>query len=133
MELPEEVKAMFDGPNFAHVATLNADGAPHNTMVWVDRDGDLITFNTAEGRRKTANMRRDPRVSISIYEGGTPYRNAAIMGRVVEMTHTGADEHIDALSLKYLGKPFGGRHPGMVRVKILVAADSIGGYVTDPR
>jgi PPOX class probable F420-dependent enzyme len=131
MELPDKVKAMLDGPNFAHVATLNADGSPQNTMVWVDRDNDLITFNTAEGRVKTENLRRDPRVSISMYEEGKPYINAAIMGRVVELTHDGADEHIDALSMKYMGEPYKWRTPGMVRVKVYVEADSIGGYVRD--
>jgi PPOX class probable F420-dependent enzyme len=131
MELPEKVKAMLDGTNFAHVATLNADGSPQNTVVWADRDGDLITFNTAEGRVKTDNMRRDPRVSISIYQEGTPYINAAIMGRVVKMTHDGADEHIDSLSMKYMGEPYRWRTPDMVRVKIYIEADSIGGYVRD--
>jgi len=131
MELPDKVKAMLDGPNFAHVATINADGSPQNTMVWIDRDGDLITFNTAEGRVKTDNMKRDPRVSISIYDDDKPYINAAIMGRVVKMTHDGADEHIDALGVKYTGQPYKGWKPGMVRVKVYVEADSIGGYVRD--
>lgn len=131
MQLPDKVKAMLDGRNFAHVATINADGSPHNTMVWIDRDGDLITFNTAEGRVKAENMRRDPRVSISIYDEDAPYVNAAIRGRVVQMTHDGADAHIDALSVKYTNKPFQGRTPDMVRVKVYVEADSIGGYVRD--
>lgn len=131
MELPDKVKEMLDGPNYAHVATLNADGSPQNTMVWIDRNGDLITFNTAAGRVKTDNMRRDPRVSISMYQEGEPNINAAIMGRVVKMTDEGADEHIDALSHKYMGEPYKRGTPDMVRVKVYVEADSIGGYVRD--
>ncbi len=131
MKLPDKVKDMLDGPNFAHVATVNEDGSPQNTMVWIDRDGDLITFNTAEGRVKTDNMRREPRVSISMYDDDKPYINAAIMGRVVKMTHDQADDHINALGVKYTGKPYQGWQPGMVRVKVYVEADSIGGYVRD--
>ena len=127
MELPDEVKAMLDGPNFAHLATVNADGSPHNSMVWIAREGDLITVNTAEGRVKARNMRRDPRVAISIYAADEPYRNAAIRGRVVEMTHEGAADQIDELAMKYFGARFGGWTPGMVRVKAIIAADGIGG------
>jgi PPOX class probable F420-dependent enzyme len=127
VQLPDEVKAMLDGPNFAHVATINEDGSPHNSMVWIAREGDLIVFNTAEGRLKTRNLRRDPRVAISIYAEDEPYRNAAIRGRVVKMVHEGAAEHIDELAMQYFGAPFGGWTPGMVRVKVLVEVDAIGG------
>lgn len=132
MQLPDKVKAMLDGPNFAHVATVMPDGSPQNTMVWVDRQGDLIAFNTAEGRVKTENLRRDPRVAISLYEEGKPYLNAAIQGRVVEMRHAGAQDHIEALSHKYMGEPYRWGTPGMVRVMVLIEAESIGGYVVDP-
>jgi PPOX class probable F420-dependent enzyme len=115
--IPEQFKDLFTKVAFAHLATLMADGSPQVTPVWVDYDGAYVRINSAKGRVKDKNMRRDRRVALSIQDPDNPYRYLAIQGDVVEITEEGADAHIDALAKKYLGKeryPF--RSPGEVRV-----------------
>jgi PPOX class probable F420-dependent enzyme len=115
--IPEQFKDLFTKVAFAHLATLMADGSPHVTPVWVDYDGANVRVNSAKGRVKDKNMRRDKRVALSIQDPDNPYRYLAIRGEVAEITENGADAHIDALAKKYLGKeryPF--RSPGEVRV-----------------
>jgi PPOX class probable F420-dependent enzyme len=103
MKLTESVIELIDGSNFGHIATLMRDGSPQVTPVWVDREGDLILVNTAVGRVKQMNLKRDPRVAISVIDQRDPYRRVVIRGLVVTQTHEGADEHIDRLAKKYLG------------------------------
>src|SRR5678809_511184 len=98
--LPPAVRRLLEGKNIAHVATLMRDGSPQVTAVWVDVEGDRILINTAEGRAKPRNVRRDPRVAISITDAQAPEIAAFIRGRVVEITTDGAAEHIDKLSRK---------------------------------
>jgi len=115
--IPEQFKDLFTKVAFAHLATLMSDGSPQVTPVWVDYDGAYVRVNSAKGRVKDKNMRRDRRVALSIQDPDNPYRYLAIQGDVVEITENGADAHIDALAKKYLGKeryPF--RSPGEVRV-----------------
>ena len=102
--LPEGVRKLFQEPNYAHIATLMPDGSPQVSAVWVGIDGDRILVNTAEGRAKPRNVRRDPRVAVSITQQDNPYSTASIRGRVVEITREGADAHIDQLAKKYLGQ-----------------------------
>lgn len=126
MTLPERVAALLREPNFAHLATLMPDGSPQVTPVWVDFDGTHVLVNTAEGRQKPRNVRRDPRVALSVHKQDMPYVWAAIRGRVVELTHEGADEHIDALAQKYLGReryPF--RAPGERRVILKIQPERV--------
>ena len=126
--LPEELKSLIDQPVFVHVATVGLDGSPHNTVMWVTREGDQILLNTAVGRAKWRNLRRDPRLSISLSPADQPYVNYSIRGRVVEMRTSDGDRVIDRLALKYLGKeryPF--RAPGEVRVTIVVEALHVAG------
>lgn len=102
---------------FAHVATLNSDGSPQVTPVWIDFDGTHVLVNTAKGRMKARNLAREPRVALSITDPDNSYRYLGIQGRVVEMTETGGDAHIDKMAKKYLDKdkyPF--RQPAEVRV-----------------
>ena len=73
------------------------------TPVWVDLDGDYVLFNSAKGRQKDRNVRRDPRVALAIIDPDNPYRYLEIRGRVVEITEEGADANIDKLAKKYLG------------------------------
>ena len=111
---------------FAHLATLNADGSPQVTPVWVDYDGTHVVINTARGRVKDRNLGREPRVAISIADPDNPYRYLGIQGRVVEMTETGGDAHIDKMAKKYLGKdtyPF--RAPGEKRVIVRIAPEKV--------
>ncbi len=130
--LSEGVRKLFQEPNFAHLATLMADGSPQVSPVWVDIDGDRILVNTAEGRSKPRNVRRDPRVAVSIHKQDNPYSSAFIRGRVVEITHEGADEMIDRLAKKYLGQdryPY--RQPGEQRVILVIEPEHVGSVMTD--
>ena len=124
MELPDRLKALLDGANFATLATVMTDGSPQATTMWVDREGDRIRFNTAEGRAKPRNMDRDPRVAVSIYNADDPYEAFAIQGRVVEKRLDGADAHIDGLAKKYLGlDEYPWRRSGMVRITYVVEVE----------
>jgi PPOX class probable F420-dependent enzyme len=115
--IPEKYLDLFKKPAFAHLATLMHDGSPQVTPVWVDYDGKYVRVNSALGRVKDKNMRRDPRVSLAIQDPDNPYRYVEIRGKVVEITQNGADDHINKLSQKYLGKPvYPYRKPGEVRV-----------------
>jgi PPOX class probable F420-dependent enzyme len=111
---------------FAQLATLNADGSPQVTPVWVDFDGTHVLINTAKGRVKAKNLAREPRVAISLSDPDNPYRYLGVQGRVVDMTETGGDAHIDKMAKKYLGKesyPF--RTPGEVRIIVKIAPDKV--------
>jgi len=123
--MSEGVKKLFKDANFAHLATLMPDGSPQVTVVWVDLDGDRIRINTAEGRVKPRN------VAISINPPGG-YPSASVRGRVVEITHEGADAHIDSLAKKYLGQdsyPF--RQPGEQRVTLVIEPEHVSSLMAD--
>ncbi len=121
--LPEKLQHILDDRSFAHLATVGADGYPENTAMWVERDGDLIVLNTAADRVKWCNLRRDPRVGISISPPADEYVNYSIKGRVIELRTSDGDQVIDRLAGKYLGKDrFPWRRPGDVRVTIVVEA-----------
>jgi PPOX class probable F420-dependent enzyme len=94
---------LIDGKNFAFLATLQPDGSPHVTPMWVDHEGDMILMNTAIGRIKQKNVTRDPRVSITIVDSNNPYDRIVMHGRVVSQTEQGAEAHIDKLAKKYTG------------------------------
>lgn len=124
--IPEQFKDLFAKVAFANLTTLMADGSPQVTPVWVDYDGAYVRVNSAKGRVKDRNMRRDKRVALSIQDPDNPYRYLAVRGEVTEVTEDGADAHIDALAKKYLGKdryPF--RSPGEVRVIYKIRPDKI--------
>ena len=123
--IPQNLRDLFDKKTFAHLATVGADGAPQVTPVWIDYDGQHIRFNTARGRVKTRNLERNPRVALAIQDPENPYRYVQVRGRVTEVTERGADEHIDALARKYLGKDYPNRRPGEVRVTVKVTPEKI--------
>jgi PPOX class probable F420-dependent enzyme len=126
MRLSANAIRLVEGVNFAHLATLRKDGSPHVTPVWIDREGDVILVNTAEGRVKWHNVKRDPRVSISIINQKDPYEMLMIHGRVTEITNAGADAHIDKMAKKYLGKDgYPNRRPGERRALLKIQADHI--------
>lgn len=115
--IPEPFKDLLQKKAFASLATVNPDGTPQVTPVWVDSDGAHLRFNTAKGRVKDKNLRRNPVVALAIVDPDNPYRYLQVRGRVTEIAEAGADAHIDALAKKYLGQdtyPF--RRPGEVRV-----------------
>ena len=123
LKLPELAhRLLTEGRNFAAIATLMPDGSPQVSIVWIDSDGEHVIFNTAEGRTKPKNLRRDPRVAVSVMNSENPYEQVMVRGQVVEMTHDGADAHIDRLAKKYLGAdkyPY--RGPGEQRVIVKIA------------
>jgi PPOX class probable F420-dependent enzyme len=127
-EIPSKFHDLFQKKAFANLATLMPDGQPQVTPVWVDFDGQNILVNSAKGRQKDRNMRREPRVSVSIQDPEDPYRYVEIRGTVGEVTEEGADAHIDRMAQKYLGKdkyPF--RAPAEVRVLYRVRPDHVHG------
>jgi PPOX class probable F420-dependent enzyme len=101
--IPEKYLDLFQKKAFAHLATLNADGTPQVTPVWVDYDGKHILVNSARGRRKDKNMERNRAVALSIQDPDNPYRYMEVRGRVEEITEEGADQHIDKMAKKYMG------------------------------
>lgn len=115
--IPDKYRDLFTKRAFASLATLMPDGRPQVTPVWCDLDGDYVIFNSAKGRQKDRNVRRDPRVSLAVIDPDNPYRYLEIRGRIVEITEEGSDALIDKLAKKYLGVdkyPYG--QPGEVRV-----------------
>ncbi|MCZ7426124.1 PPOX class F420-dependent oxidoreductase [Micromonospora sp. WMMA1949] len=118
--LSEEDLALLGEPQLAHVATIEADGTPHVTPVWVDTDGEHVVFNTAKGRQKYLNMSRNPVVAVSVADKADDYRTLWIKG-TVEFVTEGADEHIDRMAKKYLGQDtYPWRRPGEERVIVRV-------------
>src|SRR3954463_1776176 len=105
--IDDEVRSLFEGANFGHVATLMPSGAPHSVAVWVGLEGDRIAFFTQPASQKARNLGRDPRVAISITDHDHPYRTARVRGRVVgTIEGDAALEVIDRLSRGYTGQNF---------------------------
>ncbi len=117
--LTDLAKRLIDAPTFAVVSTINPDGAPQSSVVWVKRDGDDILFSTIRGRRKTKNMERDPRVGVTLYDPADPYRYVEVRG-AVSLTEEGGPELIQDLSQKYDGVPFREGRPDNVRVVVRI-------------
>lgn len=109
LKLNGKAISLIGGKNFAYVATLNKDGSPHVTPVWVDREGDLIVVNTRPERVKVKNTKRDPRVAIAITDASNQLNMVTYRGKVVEQTTKGAKEHIDKMYKKYVGED---KYPG---------------------
>jgi len=101
--VPASHADILDKPAFAHLSTLMEDGSPQSSAVWVDTDGPLIVVNSAEGRLKDRNIRRDPRVAISVTDPENPYRSLMVRGKVTKISTEGADAHIDEMAKKYMG------------------------------
>jgi PPOX class probable F420-dependent enzyme len=105
--LADDVRALLAAPNFAHLATVLPDGAPHVVPVWVGLEGDRIAFFTQPGSRKARNLEREPRVALSLTDFENPYASVWIRGRVVETVEgEPAFEIIDRIAVKYTGRPF---------------------------
>ncbi len=126
--IPEKYLDLFQQPAFANLATIMPDGSPQVTPVWCDYDGEHVIVNSAKGRVKDRNMRRNPHVALAILDPKNPYRYVEIRGRVAEITEKGADEHINRLAKKYLNvDTYPSRTPGEVRVIYKIAPDRISG------
>jgi PPOX class probable F420-dependent enzyme len=119
---PEKYLDLFQKKSFGALTTLMPDGSPQTTPVWVDYKNGELWVNSALGRQKDKNVRRDPRVCVAIIDADNPYRYVEVRGKVKEITQSGADEHINAMAKKYLGQdvyPF--RQPGEQRVLYKIA------------
>jgi PPOX class probable F420-dependent enzyme len=126
--IPEKYLDLFQKKAFAHLVTLMPDGSPQSTPVWCDFDGQYVLVNTAAGRQKDKNLVRDGRVALSIIDPDNAYRYLEVRGRVAERTTAGADDHIDKMAKKYMGKdkyPF--RQPGEQRVIFKIKPEHITG------
>jgi PPOX class probable F420-dependent enzyme len=122
--LPDDVRALFDAPNYVHLSTLRADGSPRNWVVWAGVEGDHLLVCTGNATWKARDMSRDPRVGISVTDLANPYRMAAVQGRVVEVRPDEDCRYMDPISVKYTGAPFPSRGPG--RVCFVIAIERAG-------
>ncbi|NJQ00019.1 PPOX class F420-dependent oxidoreductase [Streptomyces zingiberis] len=111
--LSDELKKVFDAPVFATVGTVQPDGGPQLSVVWVMRDGDDILLSTTVGRRKEKNLTRDPRISVVVVHPEDPYLYAEVRGEA-SLTREGGQELLDELSLKYTGKRYAEFNPRSV-------------------
>jgi len=124
-QLTQAARTLINRPVIANVATVDQEGKPQLTPVWIDIDGDDLVFNTAKGRAKQSNLDRNPSVAVSVVDPDDPY-NVVIVRGTVEATEDGADAHIDALAKKYLDvDTYPMRRPGEVRIIYRVRADHV--------
>jgi PPOX class probable F420-dependent enzyme len=124
--LTDEQTRLLEAPNFATVGTVNPDGSPQLSIVWIDWDGENVLFNTAAGRVKPRNLERDPRVSVLVVDRGDGYRWVAVRG-TAGLTSEGADEHIDKLARKYTGEGWQPK-PGERRLLVAVRPERVSAY-----
>lgn len=118
---------LLDGRNYAVMATVNRDGSPQTSVVWVGRDGADLLFSTVEGRVKHRNMVRDPRVSVTVIDSADPENYVEVRGRVTMTPDVG--RRIDTqLSWKYDGRDPGEDRPGAVRVVVRMVVEKVTGY-----
>jgi len=116
---------ILNGRHFATVATVQPDGSPEATVVWIETDGNFVYFNTAFPRLKARNLTRDNRVAITVFDPARPYRDVlAIRGRA-ELITEGAEQHIDKLARIYTGRKFKGFRPDQERVIVKVTPERI--------
>ncbi|TDS80936.1 PPOX class F420-dependent oxidoreductase [Amnibacterium kyonggiense] len=121
MELMPDVLDLLRSASICYLATTMPDGSPQVTQVWVDTDGEDVLINTVEGHQKLRNVRRDPRVALTVSDPARPTDYVQIRGEVREITTEGAREHIDDVSQKYLGKPYPHFGGGGQRVLLRIA------------
>ena len=119
-----QIDLMRSPHGFAAVATIKEDGSPQTSVVWIDTDGEHVIFNTTNARAKGRHLRRDPRVSVTVFDADDPYRYFEVEG-VAELELEGAAEHINALSQRYRGEDFAAPTD---RVIVKVTPQRIFGY-----
>ncbi|HEX4818378.1 MAG TPA: PPOX class F420-dependent oxidoreductase [Nonomuraea sp.] len=121
--LPEKARKLLDAPNFATVTSINPDGGPQSTVVWVRTDGDDVVFSTAKGRRKPRNFERDPRASLLVIDPEDPYSYVEVRGRVT-MTPDPEGRLIEELSQKYQGRSWEDK-PGVQRLIVRIRPERV--------
>ena len=125
MTLTEEQRAFLENPFVGVVTTLQRDGSPQSTVVWVDVDDEGVSINTAYGRVKPRNLAHDPRISLVVVDPGDQYRWVKLSG-TGRLVDEGADDQIDRLSKKYTGRDvYASRQPGEQRVTVRITPDRI--------
>jgi PPOX class probable F420-dependent enzyme len=130
-ELTEKQREFLQNPYVGVVTTLRADGSAHSTVVWVTAENGYLGFNTARGRLKDKNLRDDPRVTLTVLDPADAYRWVSITGRA-DVTEEGADDEIDRLSKKYLGKDeYPWRDPAQQRLRVKITPEKIEGHGLD--
>jgi PPOX class probable F420-dependent enzyme len=128
MALTPAVLALIDGPNFATVATLDPDGGPQTSVIWIGLDDGDLVFSATEDRKKVRNLRRDPRVSVSITDAANPYRHVQLRGTVT-LTPDPGKTLPKTLSHKYLGVDPPAEGPEAERVIVRVHVEKVAGNV----
>jgi PPOX class probable F420-dependent enzyme len=124
--LTDKQKKLITDKNFGHIATLNKDGSPQVSPVWIELDGNHLIINSERKRRKVRNIKRDQRVSVSIQNAENPYQYIEVRGKAIEVTDTGGFEGIDRLSAKYTGQAkYPGNAPGDVRIVIRIEPEHV--------
>jgi PPOX class probable F420-dependent enzyme len=123
----EETRRLLDGRNVATVATLNPDGGPQTTVVWIVRDGDFVLFSTTAGRQKARNLARDPRVSLTVFDAGNPYQSADIRG-TAELIEDRDKSLLRPLWQKYLGQGPPGEAGDVLRLIVRVTPQKVTGF-----
>ncbi|WP_436496808.1 PPOX class F420-dependent oxidoreductase [Actinokineospora sp. HUAS TT18] len=123
----EATRELLDGRNFATVATVNPDGSPQTSVVWIDRDGDTVVFSTTAGRQKARNLARDPRASLTIFDTANPYRSVDIRGSV-ELIEDHEKALPRRLSHKYLGEDPQPESADVVRLIVRITPRKVTGF-----
>jgi PPOX class probable F420-dependent enzyme len=124
--LDPDLKALATAANFAALTTLFDDGQPQTQVMWVDADDEHVLINTEVHRQKFANVQRDPRVTVLIWERDNAYRYAEVRGRVVDIVRgQEARDHIDACSQRYVGRDYDPDAITSERAMLRIAADRV--------
>jgi PPOX class probable F420-dependent enzyme len=124
LHLKDSIRQVLDAKNFASVATVNPDGGPQASVVWIVRDGDAVLFSTTSARQKARNLERDPRVSLTIFDLANPYHSVEIRG-TAELTEDPARTLPQQLSQKYLGEDPPPEPDDVVRLIVSVTAERV--------
>jgi PPOX class probable F420-dependent enzyme len=123
--LKPEQRKLFEDKNFVAIATVGRDGTPRNTILWVDAEGDDVIVNGAASRGWLKNLKRNPNVALTIFDVERPYRRVTVLGKAVEITTNGGEEHIDKLSMKYGGRPYPAHDPNNPRTIVRIRPEKV--------
>jgi PPOX class probable F420-dependent enzyme len=126
--LNDQIRRLLDGRNFAVLATINPNGGPQASVIWVARDGDDVLFSTVAGRRKHRNLERDPRASLTVIDSEDPYDYVELRGRITSMEEDVGRAFDTWLSWKYDGRDPDPDRPGAVRLTLRLTAEKATGF-----
>ncbi|MGK5728541.1 PPOX class F420-dependent oxidoreductase [Streptomyces sp. URMC 124] len=127
VEFTEETRQLLDGKNYATVATINRDGGPQTSVVWIGREGDTVVFSTTAGRLKARNLAREPRISLTVFDTENPYHSVDIRG-TAELIEDPDKELPRRLSQKYRGEDPPAEPDDVVRLVVRVTPQKVTGF-----